>query len=108
MTRSAAISIAILALVALALIMLLGRHGGHAANMSPGNELAAMKPRFDEMAFTDDRKAHDHAVAGLEQYLRANETSDELDEIPGVGPALATALDLTPRRDGYAIIACLP
>jgi len=35
MTRSAAISIAILALVALALIMLLGRHGGHAANRSP-------------------------------------------------------------------------
>jgi hypothetical protein len=42
MTRSAAISIAILALVALALIMLLGRHGGHAANMPTRGELVPM------------------------------------------------------------------
>ena len=49
MTRSAAISIAILALVALALIMLLGRSGGHAASMATGDEPAAMiDPRADQ------------------------------------------------------------
>jgi hypothetical protein len=49
MTRSAAISIAILALVALALIMLLGRSGGHAASMPTGDEPAAMiDPRADQ------------------------------------------------------------
>jgi hypothetical protein len=42
MTRSAAISIAILALVALALIMLLGRHGVHAASAPTGDELTAL------------------------------------------------------------------
>jgi hypothetical protein len=42
MTRSAAISIAILALVALALIMLLGRHGGRAANMPTRGKLVPM------------------------------------------------------------------
>ena len=42
MTRSAAISIAILALVALALIMLLGRHGVHAASAPTGDELATI------------------------------------------------------------------
>jgi hypothetical protein len=45
MTRSAAISIAILALVALALIMLLGRHGSHAASMPTGDEI---DPRADQ------------------------------------------------------------
>jgi hypothetical protein len=42
MTRNAAISIAILAIVALALIILLGRHAGHAASMPTGEELAGM------------------------------------------------------------------
>jgi hypothetical protein len=48
MTRSAAISIALLALVALALIMLLGRHGGHAASMSTGELAAMIDPRADQ------------------------------------------------------------
>ena len=41
MTRGAAISIALLALIALALIMLLGRHGG-AANSPAGADLTSI------------------------------------------------------------------
>jgi hypothetical protein len=41
MTRGAAISIALLALIALMLIMLLGRHGG-AANSPAGADLIGM------------------------------------------------------------------
>jgi hypothetical protein len=41
MTRGAAISIALLALIALMLVMLLGRHGG-AANSPAGADLAGM------------------------------------------------------------------
>jgi hypothetical protein len=42
MTRSAAISIALLALIALALIMLLGRHGGAASMAAGAGDLAGM------------------------------------------------------------------
>ena len=41
MTRGAAISVALLALIALVLIMLLGRHGG-AVNSPPGADLTGM------------------------------------------------------------------
>jgi hypothetical protein len=44
----------------------------------------------------------------ISAWHRRDTTSTELDEIPGAGHGLATALDLTPRRRGYAIIARLP
>lgn len=38
-----------------------------------------VKRLFDEMAYTEDRKAHDHYLAALAAYLRKHGRGDEAD-----------------------------